>query len=103
MGKRHFSTDNSWINERRSYSHLTPFTVTDLFARIVQLGTGEAPPALPPILSSEVHLGDRITALPLNSAYVIAPPAHREMSHVTRSMPQPLNIFRFTSLLATSW
>ncbi|KAI0248041.1 hypothetical protein BJV78DRAFT_1156791 [Lactifluus subvellereus] len=58
------------------------------------VGTGGSSSAVLPILSSKVHVCDRITALQLNSAFVMGLLVHREMSHFMQSMPQPFNIFR---------
>jgi hypothetical protein len=103
VGKRRFSTDNSWINERCWYLYLTSLTINDLFVFVVQLGTSESYSAVLPNLSSKAFLCNRITSLHLNSAYVMAPPVHKEMSQSMQSMPQLFNIFRFAALLARSY
>jgi hypothetical protein len=67
----------------------------DLFAPVVQLGTGDAFPTLVPVLLIEPQRDGRIMALHLSSVYRMAVAVRREMSLFMRSTPHLHPIFRF--------
>ena len=69
----------------------------DLFAPVVQLGTGDAFPTMVSIPLIERQCDDRISALHQSFVYVMAVAVRREMSLFMRLMPHLSHIFRFMS------
>src|SRR5712671_5723400 len=103
VGERRIPANHSWVNEYCWYLDLALLPTNDLFAPVVQLGTGESSRLWCLFHPLNVHGDARIMGLPQSFVYATVVAVRREMFRFTRSMPQRSNMFRFDVLPTRQW